>query len=135
MSDSLNAANGAASSQSVRHRGPGLDLPSIEKIISSFPEKPPSLPPRGKVTLSEQKQEQLLDALKKAIATFRGEADVGNGFDLKELHASLEQTDANYNLPSVPIILDQLWQCNSELLIDAAETLANESRDRESLSC
>lgn len=128
MSNLSTTANG-------RNTGSELDLPSIEQIISDFPGKSTFLPPRDKVTLPRQKQEQLLHALGKAIESFEGEVDVENNFDLEKLYASLEQAEGNYTLQSVPVILGQLWQSNSELLIEAAEVLANGSRDREFLPC
>lgn len=92
-----------------------LDLPSIEQILSGFPEKSTSLPPQNREIVSR------------------------TSFDLKRLHASLEQADADarqgaqdsQSLQSVHAILIQLWSCNSEFLTQAAELLANKSRDRE----
>lgn len=119
-----------------------FDLPSIEQILSGFPEKSTSLPPRNKETVSQQEQEELLRTLKKAIENAERTADSGNSFDLKRLHASLEQADADarrgwqdsQSLQSIHAILVQLWSCNSEFLVQAAELLANRSREREFIS-
>lgn len=80
-------------------------------------------------------------ALKNVIENSEAITGAGNSFDLKELHASLEQADADArhgrrdteSLDSVKTILHQLWACNSGLLAQAAEILANGSRDRECL--
>lgn len=119
-----------------------FDLPSIEQILSGFPEKSTSLPPRNKEIVSQQEQEELLCTLKKAIEDAEHTADAGNSFDLKRLHASLEQADADarrgwqdsQSLRGVHAILVQLWSYQSDFLIQAAELLANRSRGREFIS-
>lgn len=127
----------AVSSHSVSTTG--LNLPSIEQILVGFPEKSTSLPPRNEEIVSQKDQEELFCTLKNAIENAELTADAGNSFDLKRLHASLEQAGADarrgwqdsQSLQSVHAILVQLWSCNSEFLIQAAELLANRSRDRE----
>ena len=67
--------------------------------------------------------------------------EAGNSFDLKELHASLEEADANTKrgrrdadtLQSVNATLQKLWACNSEYLVQATEIIADGSRDRGSI--
>lgn len=139
MSDQSATAIGAAGSDSSPSTG--LDMPSVEQILSGFPGKPASLPPRGQETISQEEQENLLRALQTAIENVQGTTEAGNGFELKELHSSLEQAaDTRPNqrylevAQNVRSILDQLWSSNSELLTQAAEILANGSRDRKSVS-
>lgn len=135
-SDNLTSRNEAAGSHSFPTMA--FDLPSVEQILSGFPEKSTSLPARGKETVPLQEQERLFRSLKKAIEETEG-TEAANSFDLKGLHASLEQADTEARLgrrnsqsaQSVRTNLDQLWSCNSEFLTRAAEILANGSRDRE----
>lgn len=110
---------------------PGFDLPSVEQVLSSLPEVSTPLPPRGRKTLDLEDQKSMFHLLKSAIE------NSGNSFDPKELHAPLEQADADARRgqrdpESLKAILDQLWSCDSEFLVQAAEILANESRNRES---
>lgn len=87
--------------------------------------------------MSQEEQENLLRALQTTIENVQDTAEAGNGFEVKELHASLEQAaDTRPNqrylevAQNVRNILDQLWSSNSVLLTQAAESLANASRDR-----
>lgn len=106
----------------------GFDLPSVEQVLSSLPEVSTPLPSRGKKTIDLEDQKSMFHLLKSAIE------NSGNGFDLKELQTSLEQADADARRDpeSLKAILEQLWSCDSEFLVQAAEILANESRNRES---
>ncbi|KAJ5180737.1 hypothetical protein N7492_003947 [Penicillium capsulatum] len=127
------------STTQVARDGPAsssLELPSVEKVLSELPEGSTSLSPRGAETLDSEDQSKMLRALKNAIENSEATTGTGNNFDLKELHASLEQADADArgrrrkeSLDSAKAILDQLWNCNSDLLSQAAEILANNSRD------
>ena len=75
----------------------------------------------------------------KAIEQTKRSSEADNSFDLKEVHASLEQANAEAGqgcrdvdaLQSAQTILHRLWLCNSGYLTQAAEILANASRDRE----
>jgi hypothetical protein len=117
----------------------GLDLPSVDLVLQDLPHISTSLPSRDTETIESDEQVQIVAALKGIIENSEGAAEAGSSFDLKELHASLEQADADAprgrrtleNLQSVRTIIDRLWSCNSDYLAQAAEILANGSRDRE----
>ena len=117
----------------------GLDLPSATQLLSEFPQGASSLPARGTETLDPEAQDKLFRSLKNIIENSEGTTATGNNFDLKELHASLEQADSEArhgrrgteSLDTVKTILYQLWAANSGLLVQAAEVLANGSLDRE----
>lgn len=124
---------------SVSKRG-DLELLPIKNILSDLPEISSSLPPRKEIIDSEEQQDmfrELRDIIEKALEV----DEAGNSFDLKELHASLEEADANTKrgrrdadtLQSVSATLQKLWACNSEYLVQAAEIIADGSRDRESI--
>lgn len=137
--NSSDTDNGAAGSASLASTG--FDMPSVEQILSSLPERKVALPPRGEVALSQEEEGNLLRALQTAIEDVQDTTEAGIGFDLKELHSSLAhaaETRPNHryfpNSQKVLSILDQLWSANSEFLSQAAEKLANRSRDRESVS-
>lgn len=139
MSDQSVTGIGAASSHLLPRTE--FDMPSIEQILSGFPEKHTSLPPRGEVCISKEEAGNLLRALQTAIEDVQGTTGTGSTFELKELHSSLEQapearSNQKYleNAQQVRNILDQLWESNSEFLTQAAEKLANTSRDCESVS-
>lgn len=118
-----------------------FDLPSVEQVLSGLPELSPSLSSRDTEPLSPEDQEKMFRALRTVIENAEGTAEAGNAFDLKELHASLELADADArrgrrdseSLQGVLKILNQLWASNSQFLAQAAEVLANGSRDRELL--
>lgn len=111
----------------------------MKKLLSGLPEGSTSLKPRGTETLDSEDQDKIFHAVKNVIENSETTTGAGASFDLKELHASLEQadTDARHgrrdteSLDSVKTILYQLWACDSGLLAQASEILANASRDRE----
>jgi hypothetical protein len=122
--------------QSVSTKG-NLELPSVKQILSDLPEVSSSLPPRTG-TIDPAEQQEMFRGLQEIIEKAQ---DAGNSFDLKELHASLEEADANEKrgrrdaetLQTVRATLQKLWDCNSEYLVQAAEVIADGSRDRGSI--
>ncbi|KAJ5222584.1 uncharacterized protein N7469_008824 [Penicillium citrinum] len=114
-----------------------LELPSIEQTLADLPESSDSLPSRSSDTLAQEEQEKMFRALKHILDNFHGSDESSQSFDLKELHSSLEQADEDARrgqrdvspLQKVIIILHNLWAANSGLLSQAAEALANGSRD------
>lgn len=138
MSGQSATDDGALSSYSILSTE--VDMPSVEQILSGLPEKPTSLPTRGKEILSPDEQKNLLHALQTAIENVQDTTEASASFELKELQKpSIEPTrDSHLNrrlqiARSVHNILGQLWSSNSDFLTRAAEALANGSRDRESL--
>lgn len=118
----------------------GFDLPAVDQVLASLSGPSSSLPARDHEKIDQGKQYDMFCALKNVIEHAEGAAEAGNSFDLKELHASLEQADAEARrgrrdvdaLRNVHAVLGHLWSCNSGYLVQAAEILANGSRDRES---
>ncbi|KAJ5300585.1 Ran exchange factor Prp20/Pim1 [Penicillium atrosanguineum] len=115
----------------------GLELPSVDQVIQGLPQISTSLPSRDTETIESDEQKKMLLSLKSIIENAEGIAEAGSSFDLKELHASLEQADADARrckrnletLQSVHTTIQRLWSCNSGYLAQAAEILANGSRD------
>ncbi|EPS30780.1 hypothetical protein PDE_05732 [Penicillium oxalicum 114-2] len=116
---------------------PSVDLPTVLEVLSALPESPSSISDRGTEELGLQDQEKMFRALRSIIEKADAAPEAANNFDLKELHASLEKADADgrrgqrdpESLRSVLQILHKLWASNSEYLAQAAEVLANGSRD------
>ncbi|KAJ5935649.1 hypothetical protein N7466_005196 [Penicillium verhagenii] len=113
-----------------------LDLPSVDQVLSGLPDLSSILPVQD-ATVDLKDQEAMFRALKKIIEHVEPTSEPGNSFDLKELHASLGQAEEEARLgrrdattlESVHTALIQLWSCNSNLMAQAAEILANGSRD------
>lgn len=132
------AVHGAAG-HSVSKKGE-LELPPTKKILSDLPEVSSSLPPRTE-TIDSEDQQEMFHELRDIIEKAQEVDDAGNSFDLKELHASLEEADANAKrgrrdadtLRSVSATLQKLWASNSEYLVQATEIIADGSRDRGSI--
>ncbi|CAI7569164.1 hypothetical protein N7533_001910 [Penicillium manginii] len=117
--------------------------PSIEQVLSDLPEvtgNSSSLPLRNSETLAKDEQEKMFRALKNVLDNFEpsdDESAENESFDVKELQSSLEQADVDARrgernagpLQNVHTILCKLWSVNSGLLGQAAEALANGSRD------
>lgn len=124
---------------SVSKKG-DLELPPIKKILSDLPEVSSSLPPRTE-TIDSKEQQEMFRELRDIIEKAQEVDEAGNSFDLKELHASLEEADANTKrgrrdadtLQSVRATLQKLWACNSQYLVQATEIIADGSRDRGSI--
>ena len=135
---SMTIASGTEAARQPSVPATSFDLPAVQHILSELPELSSSLSDRGTETLSLEEQEKMFCALKSVIESADA-AEAGNAFDLKELHASLEQTDADArrgrrdseSLQSVLNIINQLWASDSKFLAQAAEVLANGSRDCE----
>lgn len=91
-----------------KHRA--VDCPSLEQVLSESTISPPSLPAGGTEPLSAEEQANLFLSLQDAFRNSEG---------------------ADEALKDVRAILDKLWQSNSEYLVQAADILANGSRNRE----
>lgn len=132
------AAHGGAGPSPTRK--PDLDLPVVKKIVSDLSSPSSSLPLRTE-TLDLQEQQEMFRGLRDIIEKAQEVDEARNSFDLKVLHASLEEADANTRrgrsdaatLKSVNATLQKLWACNSDYLVQATEIIANGSRDRESV--
>ncbi|KAJ6015720.1 hypothetical protein N7540_010311 [Penicillium herquei] len=115
-----------------------LDLPSVDKVLSGQLDILSSLQSRDTTEIALEEQETMFRALKNIIENAGELSVVGNNFDLKALHASLEQAEGEARLgkrdakflESVLDTLHQLWSCNSQFMSQAAEILANGSREQ-----
>ncbi|KAJ5170622.1 uncharacterized protein N7500_003405 [Penicillium coprophilum] len=135
---------GISTAQMAVHREAGnsvsrktdLDIPSVRQILSDLSEVNSSLPPRTE-TIDSEEQQEMLHELREIIEKAQVADEGGKSFDLSELHASLEEADASEKrgrrdaetLQSVRATLQKLWACNSEYLVQAAEIIADGSRD------
>lgn len=116
-----------------------IKLPSVEQILSELTAETPSLPTRGTETVQLEEQANMFCSLRSLLKKAE-EEDEGKCFDLRELHAALDQADADSRrgrrdlkaLESVLVILHRLWECQSDYMAQAAEILADGSRDRKS---
>lgn len=129
----ISTSNGASQSTKV-------ELPSIREVLAAAPSNSSSLEPRTE-TVDLEAQQEMFRALRDVIENAQAD-EAENAYDLKELHASLEEAEASskhgrrdaQTLQSVCDTLHRLWTCKSEYLAQAAEIIANGSRDRESIS-
>ncbi|KAJ6018061.1 hypothetical protein N7451_001440 [Penicillium sp. IBT 35674x] len=132
----INTGHGSAPETSRPSVSSELDLPSVDQVLSGLPDISSILPVQD-ATVDPKDQEAMFHALKNIIEHAEQTSEVGNSFDLKELHASLGQAEEEARLgrrdattlESVHTTLIQLWSCNSILMAQAAEILANGSRD------
>lgn len=91
-----------------------VDCPSVEKILSESTALPPSLPTERTDSLPAEEQTNLLTSLQETLENLESENEA-------EIEAFMD----------VRSILDKLWSSNSDLLVQAANLLANGSRNCE----
>ncbi|KAL1963275.1 hypothetical protein VTN77DRAFT_8498 [Rasamsonia byssochlamydoides] len=111
-----------------------LEFPAVKTILSALTDSAPSAPARGHLSLQPEEQDEMFRALQNVL--LKADENEGN-FDVKELVSSLEQADADSQrgqrnlkaLEGVSSTLDKLWQSRSQYMAQAAEALANGSRD------
>ncbi|KAJ5338743.1 hypothetical protein N7452_005471 [Penicillium brevicompactum] len=116
-------------------QSPKLELPSIRQILADLPSNSSPLEPRTE-TVDPEAQQEMFRGLRDIIENAQVDETEG-AYDLKELHASLEEAEASSKrgrrdaktLRSVCDTLHRLWTCKSEYLAQAAEIIANGSRD------
>lgn len=117
----------------------GIDLPTVESVIPDLT-KLESLSPSTETeeVIPAEEQGQMFRALKEVLSKTEGNVDV---FDVQELRDALESADTAAQegrrgpqlLEGVAAILQKLWQSESRYMVEAAEALANASRDRTSI--
>ncbi|OQD80476.1 hypothetical protein PENANT_c035G00627 [Penicillium antarcticum] len=125
-----------AGNQSVSKQG-DWDLPPIKDIVSDLSGSSSLLPAQSSESFELEEQQAMFHALRDIIEKAQEVDEGGNNFDLKELHASLEEADATTkrgrrdadSLQSVVGTLNKLWNSKSEYLVQATEIIANGSRD------
>lgn len=91
-----------------------VNCPSVEEVLSDLTTLPPGLSARGTEPLQAEEQKNLFSFLQEAFNNSE------NGDEA-----------AVASLKDVRAILDKLWKCNSDYLVQAADVLANGSRNRE----
>ncbi|CAG8024779.1 unnamed protein product [Penicillium olsonii] len=114
--------------------GKDVELPSIREVLQELPGTVAALEVRTE-TIDLSKQQEMFYNLRNIVEQAQAEAE--NAFDLKELHSTLEEAEASskrgyrnaQTLQSVCEILHRLWACESQYLVQAAEIIANGSRD------
>jgi hypothetical protein len=119
------------------------ELPSVSSMLSKL-ENPTSLACSGEAEGlpakgdGEEEEDRLFHALKEVLLkTESGEEETA--FDVRELRDALEtagilseqERDPSQLVGGATSILQKLWQSKSRYMVDAAEALANASRDRE----
>lgn len=106
-----------------------LNCPSIEEVLSKLAVPPSSLPARTP-TLDVEDQKYMFHSLQAFMRSAQpGDLQIDDSVDRADTEsASRLHVDAIAHLRPV---LDRLWKCQSEYLAQAAEVLANRSRDRE----
>lgn len=113
-----------------------VNLPPVETILSTLGGPPaPSVAVREYLDLSVEEQSQMYRALQDVLS--KSEENEGS-FDVEELRTSLEHADAETRrgqrslqaLEGVLATLEKLWYSRSQYMAEAAEALANGSRER-----
>lgn len=115
--DEMNTASERSSGpdMQVNSRAQAIEYPSVEEILSETTALPPRLPTERTDSLPAEEQASLLESLQKILKI-------------------LEAGDAGVEaVQDVRLILDKLWKCNSDLLLQVANLLANGSRNRKSV--
>jgi hypothetical protein len=114
----------------------GIDLPAVESVIPDLRNlKSLSSLKQTEEVVPVEEQDQMFRALKEVLSKTEGDEDV---FDVQELRDALESADTAAQegrrgpqlLGGVAAILQKLWQSESRYMVEAAEALANASRDR-----
>lgn len=128
----------AATSFGIVSPADSIDLPAVETVVPDLTnlKSLSSLEDIEKV-IPEEEQDQMFHALKEVLS--KTERDEGV-FDVQELREALALADTAAQegrrspqlLGGVAAILQKLWQSESSYMVEAAEALANASRDRTS---
>lgn len=116
-----------------------IDLPAVESVIPDLSNlKSLSSSTEIEEVIPAEEQDHMFRALKEVLSKTEGDEDV---FDVQELREALDLADTAAQggrrgpqlLGGVAAILQKLWQSESRHLVEAAEALANASRDRTSI--
>lgn len=116
----------------------GIDLPAVETVVPNLTDLKSLPSSTGIEGVPVEEQGQMFRALKEVLSKTEGDEDV---FDVQELRDALESADTAAQegrrgpqlLGGVAAILQKLWQSKSRYMVEAAEALANASRDRTSI--
>ena len=103
-----------------------MDSPSLDVIISSLAPSPPAAAPSGSESLPLEEQEALLSALQDTLRNAEAGGQITKASDAQD---STSSAQVGPDFETVRGILDKLWACGSHLMVQAAELLANGSRN------
>jgi hypothetical protein len=113
-----------------------LEFPAVKTILSALIGPAQSAPERVPLSLQPEEQLEMFRALQDVL--LKAEENEGT-FGVHELLSSLEQAEVDSqggqrnrnSLQAVSSTLDKLWQSRSQYMVQAAQALADASRDRE----
>lgn len=116
----------------------GIELPAVETVVPDLTDLKSLSSSETEGVVPVEEHDQMFRALKEVLSKTEGAEDV---FDVQELRDALESADTAAQggrrgpqlLRGVAAILQKLWQSESRYMVEAAEALANASRDRTSI--
>ncbi|PLB36983.1 putative GTP binding protein [Aspergillus candidus] len=103
-----------------------MDSPSLDVIISSLAPSSPAAAPSGSESLPLEEQKALLSALQDILRNAEAGGQITKASDAQD---STSSAQVGPDFETVRGILDKLWACSSHLMVQAAELLANGSRN------
>ncbi|KAE8413943.1 armadillo-type protein [Aspergillus pseudocaelatus] len=104
-----------------------MECPSLSQIISSLAPMPPALAPGISKPLSLEEQRTLFDTFQEALNMAETRYQTSPTAEAEEDNPSFEQVNALFE--GLQDILYRLWTCRSSFIVQAAEALANGSRN------
>ncbi|GMF79173.1 unnamed protein product [Aspergillus oryzae] len=104
------------------------ECPSLDEIISSLVPMPPALAPGVSMPLSLEEQRTLFDTLQEALNMAKTRYQTSLTAEAEGDYPSFKQVNVLFE--GLQDILYRLWTCRSSFMVQAAEALANGSRNR-----
>ncbi|KAE8326087.1 armadillo-type protein [Aspergillus sergii] len=101
--------------------------PSLDQIISSLAPMPPALAPGVSMPLSLEEQQTLFDTLQEALNMAETRYQTSLAAEAEGDYPSFKQVNVLFE--GLQDILYRLWTCRSSFMVQAAEALANGSRN------
>ncbi|KAB8212882.1 hypothetical protein BDV33DRAFT_197196 [Aspergillus novoparasiticus] len=101
--------------------------PSLDQIISSLAPMPPALAPGVSMPLSLEEQQTLFDTLQEALNMAETRYQTSLTPEAEGDYPSFKQVNVLFE--GLQDILYRLWTCRSSFMLQAAEALANGSRN------
>ncbi|KAB8231038.1 putative GTP binding protein [Aspergillus alliaceus] len=99
----------------------------LSQVISELAPKPPALDPRASKSLSLEEQEILFNNLQDILKAAETRYQDSSMIEANKANFPFKQLDAAFE--GLQDILLKLWECRSDYLVQAAEALANGSRN------
>ncbi|RAQ47636.1 GTP-binding protein [Aspergillus flavus] len=103
------------------------ECPSLDEIISSLVPMPPALAPGVSMPLSLEEQRTLFDTLQEALNMAKTRYQTSLTAEAEGDYPSFKQVNVLFE--GLQDILYRLWTCRSSFMVQAAEALANGSRN------